>query len=165
MTALVLAQIPDPHVPAAITADQLALIRMNHNIIHRHPVCIVALHVPAARVPDLDGAVLARRHQPLALAVERHARDVAGVAVKRQDRVGVGRLDVVELDRVVACGREVALVGRDAQAVDLRVWVRDGARADAGQGFPEAVDGGQWGTGQGGGEGGEEERQYRIVWS
>ena len=39
---------------------------------------------------------------------------------------------------MVARGGEVALVGRDAEAVDLAVGVRDGARADAREGFPEA---------------------------
>jgi hypothetical protein len=40
---------------------------------------------------------------------------------------------------VVAGGGEVALVGRDAEPVDLGVWVWDGARADATEGFPEAL--------------------------
>jgi hypothetical protein len=38
---------------------------------------------------------------------------------------------------VVASCREVALVGGDAQSVDLRVGVLDGSGADAGEGFPE----------------------------
>ena len=63
--------------------------------------------------------------------MERNARDVAGVAVKGEDRVWIRRFDVVELDGVVPCGGEVALIGRDAEAVDLRVGVGDGARADA----------------------------------
>ncbi len=73
--------------------------------------------------------------------MERDARDVGRVPVKGEDGVGVGRLDVVELDGVVAGGGEVALVGRDAEPVDLRVGVGDGAGADAGEGFPEA---GRW---------------------
>jgi hypothetical protein len=71
--------------------------------------------------------------------VKGHAGDVGCVAVKGQDSVGVGRLDVVELDRVVASGSEVSLVGRYAKAVYLRVWVWDGARANAAEGFPEAL--------------------------
>lgn len=67
------------------------------------------------------------------------ASDVGRVAVKGEDRIRVRRLDIVELDRVVACGSEVALVGRDAEAVDLRIGVGDGARADAAESFPEPL--------------------------
>jgi hypothetical protein len=70
--------------------------------------------------------------------VESYARDVGGVSVEGEDGIGVGGFDVVELDRVVAGGREVALVGRDAKAVDLGVWVGDCAGADAAESFPEA---------------------------
>lgn len=89
MTTLVLAQIPDAHIPTPVAADQLPLVRVDHDIVHRHPVRVVPLHVPAPRVPDLDGPVLARRHEPLGLAVERDAGDVAGVAFKGKDRVRV----------------------------------------------------------------------------
>lgn len=51
--------------------------------------------------------------------MERDAGDVGRVAVKGKDRVGVRRLNIVELDRVVACGGEIAFVGRDAQSVHL----------------------------------------------
>jgi hypothetical protein len=63
--------------------------------------------------------------------VERHAGDVARVPVECEDRVWVCGLDVVELDGVVAGGGEVALVGRDAEAVYLRIWVGDCARTNA----------------------------------
>jgi hypothetical protein len=112
--ALVLAQVPDAHIPPAVTANQLALVRVNNDIVHGDTVSVVSLHVAAARVPDLDGAVLRRRHEPLALAVERHARNVGRVPVERQDRIGVRRLDVIQLDCVVARGGEVAFVGGDA---------------------------------------------------
>jgi hypothetical protein len=71
--------------------------------------------------------------------VERYAGDVGRVAVECEDSVGVGRLDIVELYCMMASGGEVALVGRDAEAVDLRVWVGDGARANAAEGFPKAL--------------------------
>ena len=45
MRALVLAQVPDPHVTAAITADQFSLIRMNDYIIDRDPMGVVALDI------------------------------------------------------------------------------------------------------------------------
>lgn len=40
---------------------------------------------------------------------------------------------------MVAGGREEALVGRDAESVDLGVGVLDGARTNAREGFPEPV--------------------------
>jgi hypothetical protein len=58
--------------------------------------------------------------------VEGDAGDVARVAFECEQRVGVGGLDVEELDGMVACGGEVALVGGDAEAVDLGVWMLDG---------------------------------------
>jgi hypothetical protein len=59
--------------------------------------------------------------------VEGNARDVARVALKCEERIGIRRLDVVQLDRMVAGGGEEALVGGDAQSVDLGVGVLDGA--------------------------------------
>lgn len=138
MTALILSQIPDAHIASPIATNQLPLVRVNDHIIHRHAVCIVALHVAAAGIPDLDRAVFRRSHKPFRLAVERDARDVGRVPVEGEDGVGVCRFDVVQLDGVVACGGEVSLVGRDAEAVHLGVGVRDGARADATESFPES---------------------------
>lgn len=74
--------------------------------------------------------------------MEGDSGDVARVALEGQQRVRVGGLDVVELDGVVARAGEEALVGRDAQAVDLRVRVLDRARAYARESFPEPADGG-----------------------
>jgi hypothetical protein len=139
VAALVLAQIPYPHIAPAVAADQLALVRMDDDVVHGHAMGVVALDVAAARVPDLDGAVLGAGDEPLGLAVEGDARDVGRVAVKGQDGVGVRRLDVVELDRVVARRGQVALVGGDAQAVDLRVWVGDRAGAYSAERFPESA--------------------------
>lgn len=51
--------------------------------------------------------------------------DIVGVAFELQDRVGVGRLDIVEFDGGVAGGREETLIGGDTQAIDLRVGVLD----------------------------------------
>lgn len=139
MTTLILAQIPDPHVPSAIATYQLSLVRMNNYIIHWHAMRIVPLHVATPSVPDLDRTVFARGDQPFRLAVESDAGDVTGVPVEGEDRVGVGALDVVELDRVVPRRGEVALVRRDAEAVYLRVGMWDRAGANAREGFPETV--------------------------
>lgn len=136
--ALVLAQVPDSNVTSAVTANQLALVRVDDYIIHRNTVGVVALYVAAPGIPDFDGAVLTRCHQPLGLAVECDASDVGRMAVKGENGVWVSRLDVVELHRVVTGGGEIAFVRRYAQAIDLRVGVWDGARANARQRFPEA---------------------------
>ena len=53
------------------------------------------------------------------------------MAVKSKERVGVRRADIVQFDIVVASGSEIALVRRDAEAIDLRVRMLDSARADA----------------------------------
>lgn len=139
VAAFILTQIPNAHIAATIAANKLSLVRMYNDIVNRHAMRVVALHITAARIPYLDGAVLGARNQPLRLAVKRDARDVGRVPVKSQDRVRVRRLDVVELHRVVARRRQVPLVGRDAQPVHLRVGVRDRARADAAERFPEAA--------------------------
>lgn len=60
------------------------------------------------------------------------------MAVKCKDRIRVGRLDIVELDSMVASGGKVAFVRRDAKAIDLRVRVGDCAGANAGERFPKS---------------------------
>ena len=137
MRALILAQIPDPDIPSPIAGYQLALIGMDNHIVHRASVWVVPLYTPRPRIPDLDRPVFRARHHPFPLAVERHAGDVAGVSVECEYWVWVRGADVVELDVVVAGCGEVALVGGDAEAIDLRVGVLDCARADAGERFPE----------------------------
>lgn len=138
MGAVVLGEVPDPHTPASIAADDLALVGVDDHVVHRRPVVVAALDGAGARLPDLDGAVLAAGDHPLALAVEGHARHVARVALEGEQGVRVRRLDVVQLHRVVARRGEEALVGRDAQPVHLRVRVLDRARADARERLPES---------------------------
>lgn len=72
---------------------------------------ITSLNCPCPRLPDLDGAVLGASHHPFSLAVKGDTSDVARMALESQQRVRIGRLDIVELDRVVARGGEVSLVG------------------------------------------------------
>lgn len=129
--AAVLGEVPDPDAAGPVAADDLALVGVYDDVVGRAAVVVAALDGAAARLPDLDGAVLRARDHPFALAVEGDAGDVACVTLEGEQRVRIGRLDIKELDRVVAGGGEEALVGRDAQAVDLRVGVLDRARADA----------------------------------
>ena len=112
MGALVLAEIPDPHIARAVAADELPLVGVNDYIVDRAVVVVVALDRACASVPDLERAVFGTCYHPFALDVECYACDVAGMAFEGEERVGIGRgADVVELDVFVAGGREPALVG------------------------------------------------------
>lgn len=108
---VVLGQVPDSYAARPVAADNLALVGVDHNIVHRAAVVIAPLNCPRPRLPDLDSAVLGAGHHPFSFAVESDTGDVARVALKSQQRVRVGRLDIVELDGVVARGGEVSLVG------------------------------------------------------
>lgn len=88
-------------------------------------------------LPDLDGAVFGACHHPLSLAVKGDACDVAGMALKDKMWCRVGIPDFKELDCVMAGGGKISLVGGDAQAVHLRVWVLDRSRTDARKGLPK----------------------------
>ena len=88
MGAGILSQIPEPNAAAPIAADNLALVRMNNDIIDGRSVVIAPLNHAGAGVPYLDGAVLGAGDHPFAVAVECHARDVARMALK--DRSGSG---------------------------------------------------------------------------
>jgi hypothetical protein len=65
VAALVFTQIPDAHISAAVAANQLSLVRVDDYIVDRDTVRIIALHVAAPRVPDLDGAIFGRGDEPL----------------------------------------------------------------------------------------------------
>lgn len=121
---------------------------------------VAALYLAGTCFPNLDGAIFGASNHPLSLAVEGDARDIARVALEGQQRVGVGRFDVKELDGVVAGGGEEALVWRDTEAVDLRVRVLDCSGTDTGQGFPEPVTRAVW---LGCASGSREERQKTVV--
>ena len=129
MSTLVLAQVPDPNVPAAVTADELTLIWMNNNVIDRNSVGVIALDTGGASIPDLDGAVLRASNHPFALAVEGYAGDVASVPFESENGVRVCRFEIVELDVMISCGCKIALLRRDAQAVHLRVWMLNRSQA------------------------------------
>lgn len=111
MTTVVLGKIPDLDAACAVAADDLALVGVNDHIIGGAAMIIAALDRAGTRLPDLYGAILGAGHHPLALAMERDASDVARVALKGQQWIGVGALDVEQLNSVVAGGCEEALVG------------------------------------------------------
>jgi hypothetical protein len=112
-------EIPDANHASAITADQLTLVGVNHNIIDSSTVNVVALQGTSASIPNLDSPILRACNHPFALTVECDARDIAGVTFEGHHGVGVGGLDVIELDIVVTTGGEEALIGGDAETIDL----------------------------------------------
>lgn len=114
MCAGILGEVPEPNAAAAITTNDLALIRMDDDVIHRRAVVVASLDRASPCFPYLHGAVLGARHHPFALAVKCDPSHIASMSRKYEQRGGVGRADVEELDGVVAGGGEEALVGGDA---------------------------------------------------
>lgn len=112
MRTFILAQIPDSNIPASITGDQLSLVRVDDHIVdgsdmgdqvsRRSGMDVIALDAARSCIPDFDRAVFGAGHHPFALAMERHAGDITGVAVEGEDRVGVRGADVVELHILVS---------------------------------------------------------------
>ena len=70
--------------------------------------------------------------------MEDNTRDISRVTGKYHNGLWIGGADVEKLDIVVASGCEVSFIRRDAEAVDLRVWVLDGTGAYTRESFPEA---------------------------
>ena len=64
--------------------------------------------------------------------MERHACDITSVALECEQRIRVRGLYIVELDGVVTRRSKEALVGRDAESIDLGVGMLDRSRAYAG---------------------------------
>ena len=54
MATLVLAEVPYTDVTASIAGDELALVRMNDNIIDWNAVGVVSLDVTSTCIPDFD---------------------------------------------------------------------------------------------------------------
>lgn len=139
MGATRLSEIPDSDGSSTIAADELSLVRMDNDIIHRSRVKVVALLAAGASIPHLDRPVLRASDHPLALAMKSNTSDVVGVAIEGHDRVRIRRLDVVQLDIVTSGGRKVAFVWGDAEAVHLRLGVLDRTGTDSRKGLPEAL--------------------------
>lgn len=57
---------------------------MDDDVVGGGTVIVASLYRTTPRLPDLDGSVLGARDHPLALAMEGHAGDVAGVALEGQ---------------------------------------------------------------------------------
>ena len=138
MRTLVFTEIPDPNIASTIATDELPLVWVDDHIIDRYSMRVVSLNSSRACVPDLDGSIFRAGYHPFALTVERYTGDVGSVAVKGKHRIGVRRLDIVELDSMVAGGGKVALVWRDTKTIDLGIWVWNSAGADSRKRLPKA---------------------------
>lgn len=114
MRAIILCQIPDPNASSAITADDLALVWMDNNIVDSASMRVTALDSTTSCLPDLDCAILRACDHPFSLAMECDTSDVSRVALKREKRVRVCRFDIVQLDSMMTSCRKKTLVGRDA---------------------------------------------------
>lgn len=55
--AFVLAQVPDPHVAAPVTADELALVWVDDDVVDGVAVGVVPLHGGCACVPYLNCSI------------------------------------------------------------------------------------------------------------
>lgn len=137
MRACVLGQVPKPDAPCSVAANDLALVRVDYHVVGRGAMVIAPLYCASPCLPDLDGAVFGACHHPFSLAVKGDACDVAGVTLKDKMWCRVGIPDFKELNCVVAGGSKISLVGGDAQAVHLRVWVLDRSGTDARKGLPK----------------------------
>ena len=138
MSTFVLAEVPDPHISTTVTRDELALVGMDDHIVDRAAVRVVALDGTSTSIPDLDSAILRACDHPFAFAMKGYTRNIAGMAFESEYGAWIGRADIVKLDVVATSGREIALVRRDAETVDLGVRVLNGAGADSRKGLPEA---------------------------
>ena len=57
VSALILSQIPDANVSCLVAANQFSLVGMDHYIVDRRVVLIIALNLACASIPNLDGSV------------------------------------------------------------------------------------------------------------
>lgn len=63
--AAVFCEVPDLDAPLLVAADELALIRMDDDLVDGRLVVIVALNVTRPGIPDLERMVLGRGDEPL----------------------------------------------------------------------------------------------------
>jgi hypothetical protein len=119
MSTNALAQVPDTDHAGVITTDEFALVGMNDHIIDRSPVDVIALQATSASVPDFHSSILGASDHPLSFAMECNTSDVVRVTFEGDHGIGISRLDVKELDIIVASSSEESFVRSDAKAIDL----------------------------------------------
>lgn len=111
MRAIVLGQVPNAHAAVSVAADDLPLVGVNHNIVGGASVAVASLDRAGPGLPNLDSAILRARDHPFPFAMECDAGNIASVAFKSMQGIWVRRFDVVELNSMMARGREESLVG------------------------------------------------------
>ena len=114
MGAVIFGKVPHPDTASTITADDLALVRMNDYVIDRTAMSVAPLNGTTSSLPNLDCAIFRARDHPLSFTVKCYTGNIAGVALESQERVGIRRLDIVELYSMMTSSCEEALVRRDA---------------------------------------------------
>lgn len=125
MSADILRQVPESDATAAVAADNLSLIGVDYDIIHGRAVVVAALDGTSPCIPNLNGPILRTCHHPLSFTMERNPCNIASVAFEGKQRGRVRGANVEELHIEVSSRSKVALVGGDAQAINLGVWVLD----------------------------------------
>jgi hypothetical protein len=135
--AVVLSKIPNANTAATVTADNFALIWVDHHIIDWASMRIAALYRTTPRLPDLDRAILRACNHPFPLAMERNSSYVSSVAFETKERIGIRRFDIVELDGMMTRSCKETFVGGYAEAIDLWVGMLDCAGTDSWECFPK----------------------------
>lgn len=138
MTALVLAEVPDPNIATTVTRNELALVGMDDHIVDGEAMSVVTLDATKTSIPDLDRAIFGACDHPFPLAMEGYTRNIAGMTLEGEDRAGIGRADIVKLDSVTTSRREIVLVWGDTETIDLGIRMLNRARADSRKSLPEA---------------------------
>lgn len=135
-----LSQVPDTNHTSMVTTDEFTLVWVDHHIVDRRFVHIVALQTSSSSIPNFHSSILRTGDHPLSFTVKCDASDIVGVTLKCDDGIGVGRFDIKKLDIVVTSRGQETLVRGNAKTIDLRVGVLNGTRANAGERLPEAAD-------------------------
>jgi hypothetical protein len=125
MRAAVFRQVPYTNVSPSVAANDFTLIGMYNHVIDGRPMSITSLHRAATSFPDLDRPILRASDHPLPFAVKCYTGNIASVPLEREYRIGVRRLDVVELDIMMARRRKEAFIGRYTESVYLRLGMLD----------------------------------------
>lgn len=100
---------------------------------------VISLQAPGSSIPYLDRTVFATCDHPFAFTVERHARDITGMAFEGHDRIRVCGSNIVQPDIVSTSRCQKLLIRCDAESVDLGFGMLNGPRTDTREGLPEAV--------------------------
>ena len=111
MGTFVLSEVPDSDVAAAVTADELSLIRMDHDVVYGAAMRVVSLYSTSTGLPDLNGTILRTSDHPFTLTVKSDTSHIPSMTFEGERWRLACAADIVELDIVVTCSGEIAFVG------------------------------------------------------